>query len=97
MARLFVFDPLNSSHPQLRYAWNSTQLACEPVETDSSDLGFISIVLSDIAVSLIRVTLAGLFNLRRRHRGGTLARLLWKQVRQRESLPEVPLILKKKL
>ena len=90
MARLFVFDPLNSSHPQLRYAWNSTQLACEPVETDISDLGFISIVLSDIAVSLI--SLAGLFNLRRRHSGGTLARLLWKQVRQRESLPEVPLI-----
>jgi hypothetical protein len=58
MAKLFVFDPLNSSHPQLRYAWNSTQLACEPVKTDSSDLGFISIVLSDIAVSLI--TLAGL-------------------------------------
>jgi hypothetical protein len=90
MARLFVFDPPNSSHPQLRYAWNSTQLACEPVKTDNSDLGFLSIVLSDIAVSLI--TLAGLFSLRRRHRGGTLAHLLWKQVRGRLSLAGVPLI-----
>jgi hypothetical protein len=43
-----------------------------------------------MAMSL--TTLAGLLNVRRRRGGGTLADLLWKQVRWRFSLAEVPLI-----
>jgi hypothetical protein len=62
---------------RLRYAWNSTQLACEPVKTDYSVFGFIPTILSDMAMSL--TTLAGLLNVRRRRGGGTLADLLWKQ------------------
>ncbi|KAH9976466.1 hypothetical protein BJV77DRAFT_603156 [Russula vinacea] len=61
---------------RLRYAWDPTEHACEPVKADYSVLGLIPTMIADIALFLI--ILAGLFALRSRG-GGTLAHLLWKQ------------------
>jgi hypothetical protein len=83
------FNVPSLSHPQLRYAWDPTKLACKPVKADYSVLGFIPAIIADIVLLLI--ILAGLLTLRRRG-GGTLASLLWKQVRWRFSLAEVLLI-----
>lgn len=79
MVNFIYFDPLGLFRLQLRSSWDSTELACVSVKSNSNYLDFIPAIIADIAMFLI--ILSGMPVLRRR--GGTfgLTRLLWKQVR----------------